>query len=185
MSRGCWLPPDIYSAIAFPLHNCVFPLPAGKLNGLWSIHQCFSSSLKPLVVLSWLGFFWLHKTTARPSINQCLFFSSTTFDFPRKEGFFSSHTKTKTYMLGFRLLYHRRGSIHELSWGRVGLEVLPEAEGAVACRVMSVEPRSCQVAELVYDVVSKLLGEGEGEVVGGRVEEERKENIWVGAGHCC
>ena len=64
-------------------------------------------------------------------------------------------------------------------------EVFPEAEGAVACRVMSVEPRSCQVAELVYDVVSKLLGEGEGEVVGGRVEEERKENIWVGAGHCC
>ena len=50
---------------------------------------------------------------------------------------------------------------------------------------MSVEPRSCQVAELVDDVVSKLLGEGEGEVVGGRVEEERKENIWVGVGHCC
>ena len=31
-------------------------------------------------------------------------------------------------------------------------------------------------------MVSKLLGEGEGEVVGGRVEEERKESIWVGAG---
>ena len=68
---------------------------------------------------------------------------------------------------------------------KVTSEVLPEAEGAVACRVVGVEPRSCQVAELVDDVVSKLLGEGEGEVVGGRVEEERKENIWVGAGHCC
>ena len=64
-------------------------------------------------------------------------------------------------------------------------EVFPEAEGAVACSVVGVEPRSCQVAELVHNVVSKLLGEGEGEVVGGRVEEERKENIWVGVGHCC
>ena len=68
---------------------------------------------------------------------------------------------------------------------KVTSEVLPEAEGAVACRVMSVEPRSCQVAELVYDVVSKLLGEGEGEVVSRRVEEEREEDIWGGAGHCC
>ena len=64
-------------------------------------------------------------------------------------------------------------------------EVLPEAEGAVACRVMSVEPRSCQVAQLVDDVVSQLLGEGEGEVVSRRVEEEREEDIWGGAGHCC
>ena len=70
---------------------------------------------------------------------------------------------------------------------KVTSEVLPEAEGAVACSVVGVEPRSCQVAELVDDVVSKLLGEGEGEgeVVGGGVEEERKENIWVGVGHCC
>ena len=51
--------------------------------------------------------------------------------------------------------------------------------------MVGVEPRSCHVAELVDDVVSKLLREGEGEVVGGRVEEERKENIWVGVGHCC
>ena len=34
-------------------------------------------------------------------------------------------------------------------------------------------------------MVSQLLGEGEGEVVSGRVEEKRKENVWVGAGHCC
>ena len=67
---------------------------------------------------------------------------------------------------------------------KVTSEVLPEAEGAVACRVVGVEPRSCQVAELIYHVVSKLLGEGQGEMVGGRVEEEREENIWVGAGHC-
>jgi len=30
-----------------------------------------------------------------------------------------------------------------------------------------------------------LLGEGEGEVVSGRVEEKGKEDIWLGAGHCC
>ena len=47
-----------------------------------------------------------------------------------------------------------------------------------------VEPRSCQVAELVNYLASKLLGEGKGEVVCGRVEEEREENIGVGAGHC-
>ena len=60
--------------------------------------------------------------------------------------------------------------------------MLPEAKCAVAS---GVEPRSCQVAELVNYLVSQLLGEGEGEVVSGGVEEERKENIWVGAGHCC
>ena len=55
----------------------------------------------------------------------------------------------------------------------------------ISCTVEGVEPRSFQVAQLVDDVVSQLLGEGEGEVVCGGVEEERKENIWVGAGHCC
>ena len=63
--------------------------------------------------------------------------------------------------------------------------MLPEAEGAVSCTVEGVEPRSCQVAQLVDDVVSQLLGEGEGEVVSRRVEEEREEDIWGGAGHCC
>ena len=63
--------------------------------------------------------------------------------------------------------------------------MLPEAKGAVAGDVEGVEPRSCQVAQLVDDVVSQLLGEGKGEVVSGGVEEERKENIWVGVGHCC
>ena len=43
-------------------------------------------------------------------------------------------------------------------------EVLPEAEGAVAGSMEGVAPRSCQVAELVNYLVSKLLGEGEGEV---------------------
>ena len=62
--------------------------------------------------------------------------------------------------------------------------MLPEAEGTVSCTVEGVEPRSCQVAELVNYLVSQLLGEGEGEMVSGGVEEERKENIWVGAGHC-
>ena len=62
--------------------------------------------------------------------------------------------------------------------------MLPEAKCAVASGVEGVEPRSCQVAELVNYLVSQLLGEGEGEVVSGGVEEERKENIWVGAGHC-
>ena len=61
-------------------------------------------------------------------------------------------------------------------------KVLPEAESAVACNVEGVEPRSCQVAQLVDDVVSQLLGEGEGEVVSRRVEEEREKDIWVGAG---
>ena len=55
----------------------------------------------------------------------------------------------------------------------------------ISCTVEGVEPRSCQVAQLVDDVVSQLLGEGEGEVVSRRVEEEREEDIWVGAGHCC
>ena len=61
-------------------------------------------------------------------------------------------------------------------------KILPEAESAVACSVEGVEPRSCQVAQLVDDVVSQLLGEGEGEVVSRRVEEEREEDILVGAG---
>ena len=52
-------------------------------------------------------------------------------------------------------------------------------------RVQGVEPGSCQVAELVNNLVSQLLGEGEGELVSGRGEEKRKEDIWVGAGHCC
>ena len=63
--------------------------------------------------------------------------------------------------------------------------MLPEAKCAVASGVEGVEPRSCQVAELVNYLVSQLLGEGKGEVVSGGVEEERKENIWVGVGHCC
>ena len=63
--------------------------------------------------------------------------------------------------------------------------MLPEAKCAVASGVEGVEPRSCQVAELVNYPVSELLGEGKGEVVSGGVEKERKENIWVGAGHCC
>ena len=63
--------------------------------------------------------------------------------------------------------------------------MLPEAKCAVASGVEGVEPRSCQVAQLVDDVVSQLLGEGEGKVVSRRVEEEREENIWVGVGHCC
>ena len=63
--------------------------------------------------------------------------------------------------------------------------MLPEAKCAVASGVEGVEPRSCQVAQLVDDVVSQLLGEGEGEVVSRRVEEEREEDIWGGAGHCC
>ena len=46
-----------------------------------------------------------------------------------------------------------------------------------------VEPCSCQVAELVNNLVSKLLREGEGEVVSGRVEEKRKEDIRVGTGY--
>ena len=73
----------------------------------------------------------------------------------------------------------------ELSGRRETSKVLPEAESAVACSVEGVEPRSCQVAQLVDDVVSQLLGEGKGEVVCRRVEEEREENIWVGVGHCC
>ena len=56
--------------------------------------------------------------------------------------------------------------------------------GAVAGTMEGVEPCSCQVAELVNNLVSKLLREGEGEVVIGRVEEERKEDIWLGAGQC-
>ena len=63
--------------------------------------------------------------------------------------------------------------------------MLPEAKCAVASGVEGVEPRSCQVAELVNYLVSQLLEEGKGEMVNGGVEEERKENIWVGAGHCC
>ena len=35
---------------------------------------------------------------------------------------------------------------------------------------------------MVHYLVSKLLEEGEGEVVCGRVEEEGKENLWVVAG---
>ena len=63
--------------------------------------------------------------------------------------------------------------------------MLPEAKCAVASGVEGVEPRSCQVAELVNYLVSQLLGEGKGEVVSGGVEKEREENIWVGVGHCC
>ena len=48
-----------------------------------------------------------------------------------------------------------------------------------------VKPSSSQEAELVNNLISKLLREGEGVVVSGRVEEKRKENVWVGAGHCC
>ena len=33
--------------------------------------------------------------------------------------------------------------------------------------------------------VRLFVGEGEGEVVSGRVEEKGKEDIWLGAGHCC
>ena len=45
------------------------------------------------------------------------------------------------------------------------------------------EPGSCQITELVNNLVSQLLGEGEGEVVSGRVEEKRKEDIRVGTGY--
>ena len=34
---------------------------------------------------------------------------------------------------------------------------------------------------MVNNLVSQLLGEGEGEVVSGRVKEEREEDTWVGA----
>ena len=46
-----------------------------------------------------------------------------------------------------------------------------------------VKPSSSQEAELVNNLISKLLREGEGMVVSGRVEEKRKEDIWVGTGY--
>ena len=61
--------------------------------------------------------------------------------------------------------------------GRVALQVLPKAKGAVSGKVEGVKPGSCQITELINNLVSQLLGEGEGEVVSGRVEEKRKEDI--------
>ena len=55
----------------------------------------------------------------------------------------------------------------------------------VTCTMEGVKPSSSQEAELVYNLISKLLREGEGVVVSGRVEEKRKEDVWVGASHCC
>ena len=45
------------------------------------------------------------------SINQCLFFSATIFDFPRKEGFYSSHTGSITSL---EISQHAQGSQIEL-----------------------------------------------------------------------
>ena len=50
------------------------------------------------------------------SINQCLFFSATIFDFPRKEGFYSSHTGSITSL---EISQHAQGSqieLHQVVW---------------------------------------------------------------------
>ena len=49
----------------------------------------------------------------------------------------------------------------KLSERRDKSEIFQEAEGAVACTVEGVEPRSSQIAKLADDLVSQFLGEGE------------------------
>ena len=90
-----------------------------------------------------------------------------------------------TYKLVYGLLDQGRDFKQELSGGGVNLKIFPEAEGLVTCTMEGVKPSLSQEAELVNNLISKLLREGEGVVVSGRVEEKRKENVWVGAGHCC
>ena len=77
-----------------------------------------------------------------------------------------------TYKLVYGLLDQRRDFKQELSGGGVNLKIFPEAEGAVAGTMEGIEPSSCQEAELVNNLISKLLREGEGVVVSGRVEEK-------------
>ena len=48
----------------------------------------------------------------------------------------------------------------------------------VTCTMEGVKPGSSQEAELVNNLISKLLREGEGVVVSGRVEEKRKTSGW-------
>ena len=61
----------------------------------------------------------------------------------------------------------------------------PKGRGRGSGQRVGCRARFFKIAELVNNMVSQLLGEGEGEVVSGRVEEKRKEDVWVRASHCC
>ena len=84
-----------------------------------------------------------------------------------------------TYKLVYGLLDHRRDFKQGLSGGGVNLKIFPEAEGLVTCTMEGVKPSSSQEAELVNNLISKLLREGEGVVVSGRSRrKERKTSGW-------
>ena len=62
-----------------------------------------------------------------------------------------------TYKLVYGLLDQGRDFKQELSGGGVNLKIFPEAEGLVTCTMEGVKPSSSQEAELVNNLISKLL----------------------------